>query len=153
MNKQEFATFCHELFTSYGFQKKRSMYVCQGQDGILCGLWLKKSNYGPSIVIMYHYYFCEFDFRKNYPTPTNYDLASYIKVMSKEKVNGKTFMTGSIVYEHYTQEELLPYLNNAFNEYILPSIRHGINYFLDHNDHLVAHHTKEKSVILDLLRT
>ena len=151
MNKQEFVSFCHEQFVRYGFQKKRSMYFRQGCDGILCGIGFKKSSYSRSWVVMYYYYLNGTTSREEPPSPYNYDLVGYINVMSKETVRGKTFLTGTIDYERYTQGELDPYFSEAFDKYILPSLQNGKGYLLDHNDHLSSHHEKNKALILEQL--
>lgn len=151
MDKQSFKSLCHTLFTSRGFRKWKSMYYQTGRDGILCGLWLKKSNYGPAYTIIYYYFFGQTDAPKKYPTYTEYDLAGYINVMSKDTVRGKYYLTGTIAYELYSEEELLPYLNIAFDEYILPPIHIGKIHILENNSHLTAHHSKNKSDLLAFL--
>ena len=52
--------------------------------------------------------------------------------MSKtQTVRGKHFLTSAIEYEEYTEEELRPYFDRAFEEEILPPVNHGKSFILD----------------------
>lgn len=151
MDKDEFKEFCHAEFIKHGFQKKRSMYYRDGNDGIQCGIWLKKSSYGSTYGVMILYFIDQSTMTSKYPSHTEYDLIGYIEVMSKITDKGKHFLTGSIDYELYTKEELTPYFEKAFNEFILPSVNVGKPFLVAHIDSFRTHHTKTKEDIIHKL--
>lgn len=148
MDKKTFLSLCHSEFIKRGFRKHRNMYFLSGEDGILCGIWLKKSNYGPVYTIQYYYFLGEFSNSNQYPTRYEFDLCGHINVESKVTFKGECFMTGRIEYEKYTVEELLPYFENDFNQFVLPPILHGKSVLLECHDHLICPPKKEYEDIL-----
>ncbi|MBQ8322322.1 MAG: hypothetical protein IJX92_08185, partial [Clostridia bacterium] len=44
---------------------------------------------------------------------------------------GKQFVTAQVEYEEYTEEELRPYFDRAFEEEILPPVKQGKSFILD----------------------
>lgn len=152
MDKQEFKLFCHDEFTKRGFKKHKAMYYLSGADGILCGLWLKKSSFGPAVTVMFYFFVEKQYLPPQFPTHTEYDLVGYIKVMSKDTVKGKNYMTGSIAYECYTREELAPYFDEAFKFHILPPLQVGKSHIINNNKHLTSHHTRSKEDIIEKLQ-
>ena len=151
MDKKSFLTLCHNEFIKRGFQKHKNMYFLSGNNGILCGIWLKKSNFGPTYVVQYYYFLGEFNNPKEYPTHYDFDLCGHINVMSKVTFKGEYFITGGIEYEKYTEEELLPYFENDFTRFILPPIQHGKSVLLECHDHLICPHQKAFEDILPLI--
>ncbi len=131
MDKNEFKTFCKKEFESRGFKKQKSMFYLKGHD-LLCGICLQKSNYGS--VYYVNYYYCIGDFSDSAVVPTYYDSDIQGRILSmskKHKVDGKNFLTVMIEYEEYTEDELRPYFEKAFEEEILPPVYHGKKYILD----------------------
>lgn len=152
MDKKEFKQFCHNEFVGRGFKRKKSMYYLRGLDDILCGIWLKQSNYGSVYTVMFYYFFDNAPVEQIYPLHHEYDLVGYIKVLSKDTVRGQRYFSGTIDYEKYTEEELKPYFDRAFEEYILPPIELGKAQIIAYNEHLTAHHTRSKNEVIDELR-
>ena len=68
----------------------------------------------------------------DYPTHCESDIQGRIAVMSrKQTFQGKQFMTAQVEYEEYTEEELRPYFERAFEEEILPPVNHGKSFILN----------------------
>ena len=110
MDKDSFLAFCRSELTKRGFRKYKSMYFLSNQKDILCGIWLKKSNFSPKYTVCYYFFVGLFDSPKEYPTRYDFDFADSIKVMSRVTSKGQRFLTGELEYEHYTGDELLPFL-------------------------------------------
>ena len=153
MDRQEFKQFCHNEFLDQGFAKIKSMYYLRGIDDTLCGIWLKKSNYGSVYTVMFYYFFGDTTVSKFFPTHSEYDLVGYIKVLSKDTVRGQHYLSGTIDYEKYTVEELKPYFERAFEEHILPPLKIGKSHIVAHNEHLTSHHTCSKNDVIAKLRS
>ena len=151
MEKDTFLVFCHNEFSKRGFKKRKSMYYLNGEKDVLCGIWLKKSNFGPEYVVMYYFYVGSFASPKEYPGRFDFDLTGYIEVMSKITYKGEYFLTGGISYEQYTEQELIPYFENAFNKFILPPVQEGKTYLLMNHNHLGFPVQRDKNEILDKL--
>lgn len=133
MNKEEFKMFCHKEFTNRGFEKIKKMYYIKGNMGILCGLDLQKSNYGPNYYVNYYYFIGDFVNVREYPDIYNFDVQGRISVMSKGQtaLDGSRFMTSMIAYEEYSEEELKGYFNKAFDEVIMIPVYRGKGYIMD----------------------
>ena len=56
MDKKEFTVVCREIFAHYGFLKRKNLYFRAGNNGVLCGLGLKFSQFGPTGSVMVYYY-------------------------------------------------------------------------------------------------
>ena len=132
MNKQEFKDFCHDEFTRRGFKKKRSMYYMKGKD-LLCGIDLQKSM-AEAFYVNYNFYIGEYDDVKSYPSKYDCDLYHRITVWSKDTVKGEHFWDAMIEYERYTIDEIKPYFDRAFEEYIMPPIEKGKKVILENKD-------------------
>jgi hypothetical protein len=62
----------------------------------------------------------------SYPSQYQFDLHGRpFLVKSKTTYKGQQFLTALIEYEKYTVEELMPYIQSAFVEYILPPLLNG----------------------------
>ena len=134
MDRNEFKTFCKKEFEARGFKKQKNAFYLVGQD-LLCGIDLQKSNFGDVYYVNYYYFIGEFKNTKKYPTYYDSDIQGRIGVMSKgQTIQGKQFMTGQVEYEEYTEDELRPFFNKAFEEQILPPINRGKKYILDNLD-------------------
>lgn len=131
MDKKQFKEFCKNEFKARGFKKQRNVFYLTGRD-LLCGIDLQKSNYGEVYYVNYYYFIGDFENIANYPTPYESDIQGRIAVMSKKQTfQGKQFMTAQVEYEEYTQEELRPYFDRAFEEEIFPPVNHGKSFILD----------------------
>lgn len=151
MNRDELKAFCREELVRHGFRKKGPMYFLEGERGILCGIWLKFSQFGPSCGMMTYYYIGEYASPAAYPTRYEYDLVGSIEVLSKVTDKGKRFLTGWIDYEQYSAEELRPYVEKALEETVLPAVGLGAAFLARRITDLRVHHTKEKTEILEKL--
>ena len=130
MDKQQFKDFCKKEFLSHGFKKQKNVFYRAGEE-VLCSLDLQRSNFGPIYYINYKYYIG--DYRQATLYPTVYDMGvsgRFIVMSKKDRINGKCFETSEIEYEEYTEEELKPYFDKAFEEIILPALQHGKAYIL-----------------------
>ena len=131
MDKKQFREFCKNEFKARGFKKQRNMFYLMGHD-LLCGIDLQKSNYGEVYYVNYYYFIGDFENITDYPTHYESDIQGRIVVMSrKQTFQGKHFVTAQVEYEEYTEEELRPYFDRAFEEEILPPVNHGKSFILD----------------------
>ena len=120
MEKKQFKAFCKKEFEVRGFKKVKKTFYLIGKD-LLCGIELTKSNYGNVYYI--DFFYCIGDYSRTVEFPDYYksDIQSRVPVMSKTStIRGEHFITAQIEYEEYTEEELRPYLDKAFEERILP---------------------------------
>ena len=98
----------------------------------MCGIELQKSNYSNSYYINYYFFLGNFDDTNDYPVCYDLDVQGRIAAMSKtHTIDGKHFRTSAIEYEEYTEDELRPYFDKAFEERILPPVYQGKKYILD----------------------
>ena len=148
MDKKEFTVVCREIFAHYGFLKRKNLYFRAGNNGVLCGLGLKFSQFGPTGSVMVYYYTGAQVIDE--ATKYNYDFVGYVEVLSKITDKGKSFLTGSIDYERYAKEELRTCLEKAMTAHILPALE-DLTFFLQTAMQLRVHHTKDKVSILNTL--
>ena len=133
MNKQEFKTFCHNLFLKYGFTKVKKTYYLKCKD-ILCGICLTHSM-GQAYYVDLLFFVGEYTDKKTYPTITSSDMDGSFTVPSKCKDNtGEYFMDGCIEYNRYTKEEIEPYFVATIEKYVIPLITEGKKYVLKNQD-------------------
>ena len=132
MDKMQFKEFCQKEFYARGFKKYKNAYYLAGHD-LLCGMDLQKSMYGEVYYINFYYFIGNFENTKVYPTYYESDIDGRIRVMSKSQrtAEGKQFMTPMFKYGDYTEEELRPYFEQAFEGRILPPIYQGKKFILD----------------------
>ena len=117
----------------------------------MCGIDLQKSNYGDVYYANYYYFIGEFKNITDYPTHYESDIQGRIAVMSrKQTFQGKQFMTAQVEYEEYTEEELRPYFERAFEEEILPPVDHGKSFILDNIGKLYSLTMHKEEVIQKL---
>lgn len=133
MNKQEFKDFCHSEFIKRGFVKQRSMYYIHGED-LLCGIYMQKSM-AEAYYVNFYFFIGEYENIKSYPKFSECDVYQRIVVLSKDTIKGEHFMTALIDYEKYTIEEIKPYFDKAFDEYIMPPVLQGKRKILDKKDY------------------
>ena len=136
MTKEEFKEFCISEFKKRGFVKKRSVYYLSGEE-ILCSLSLQKSM-AEAFYINVDYYIGKFTNIKEYPSIYEADFSKRITVLSRDTIDGKHFMDAQIEYDYYKKEEIEPYLNDCFNQYILPAIKNGKTYILEHKEYFLS---------------
>lgn len=150
MDKKTFKEFCKNEFETHGFKKQRNVFYLTGHD-LLCGIDLQKSNYGDVYYVNYYYFIGEFEAITGYPTHYESDIQGRITVMSRKQTShGKQFMTAQIEYEEYTEEELLPFFERAFEEEILPPVDHGKSFILDNIGKLYSLTMHKEEVIQKL---
>ena len=137
MNSQEFKEFCRKEFIKRGFVKKKDMFYLHGNN-ILCGMRLKKSNYGPCYYVQYNFFIGKHDDSTHYPTHHEADIRLCILVLSKDTINGRRFMDGLIEYEKYDADELRTYFDHAFEKYILPPVLKDVEILLENQKHYFA---------------
>ena len=131
MDTKQFKNFCKKEFELRGFKKIKKTFYLVGKD-LLCGIELQKSNYSNSYYINYYFFLGKFDDTSDYPVCYDLDIQGRMVAMSKtQTVRGKHFLTSAIEYEEYTEEELRPYFDRAFEEEILPPVNHGKSFILD----------------------
>ena len=132
MEKKAFIKFCDNEFKKRGFVKVKKGYYLNGEKGVLCGIFLQRSNYSKSYYINYYFFLGEFENEKNYPMNYDLDVQGRILAMSKtQKKQGKNFITSMIEYEEYTEDELRPFLDMEFEKKVLPPVYQGKKYILD----------------------
>ena len=150
MDKQQFKDFCKKEFELRGFKKTKKIFYLLGKD-LLCGIELQKSNYSNSYFINYYFFLGIFNDTNNYPICYDLDVQGRIVAMSKtQTVSGKHFLTSSIEYELYTEEELRPYFDKEFEEKILPPIHQGKKYILENLGKLYSLTLHKEEVIRKL---
>ena len=131
MDTKQFKNFCKKEFELRGFKKIKKTFYLVGKD-LLCGIELQNSNYSNSYYINYYFFLGKFDDTSDYPVCYDLDIQGRMVAMSKtQTVRGKHFLTSAIEYEEYTEEELRPYFDRAFEEEILPPVNHGKSFILD----------------------
>lgn len=125
MTAQEYKAFCHKAFIQRGFKKIKHTYYLQG-NGVLCSLHLEKF-YGNTYVVDVAYFIGEYNTPKSYPISINEaDVhGRIIKVLSKDTIKGKHFMTSFVEYELYTSDELRPYFDDALDNNVVVPILYG----------------------------
>ena len=97
MEKKAFIKFCDNEFKKRGFVKVKKGYYLNGEKGVLCGIFLQRSNYSKSYYINYYFFLGEFENEKNYPMNYDLDVQGRILAMSKtQKKQGKNFITSMI---------------------------------------------------------
>lgn len=121
MEKIAFKRFCDSELKKHGFIKVNKGYYLNGDKGVLCGIFLQKSNYSNCYYINYYFFLGEFNDTKNYPVNYDLDVQDRLMAMSKTQTDhGEHFLTSMIEYEEYTEDELRPFFDKEFEEKILP---------------------------------
>ena len=150
MDKKAFKEFCKNEFEVHGFKKQRNVFYLTGHD-LLCGIEPQKSNYADVYYVNYYYFIGEFDDITGYPTHYESDIQGRITVMSRKQTShGKQFMTAQIEYEEYTEEELRPFFERAFEEEILPPVNRGKSFILDNIGKLYSLTMRKEEVLRKL---
>lgn len=150
MTKEEFREFCHSEFIQRGFKKKKNMYYLKGKD-LLAGLYLQKSM-AEAYYVEFDFFIGEFNDMILYPTTYEADIHRRIMVLSKDTIKGEKFLDAMIEYKRYSVEEIKPYFDKTFDEYIMPPILDGKKYILGNLDYyLEAIFPKDRQKVLDKL--
>ena len=151
MDKTQFKAFCKKEFEARGFKRQKNIFYLSGRD-VLCGIVLQKSNYGEIYYINYYFFIGEFRSINNYPTHYESDVYGRILAMSKTStIRGEHFVTAQIEYKEYTEEELRPYFDKAFEEKILPPIQQGKKYILENLGKLYSTPLNKEEVMQKLI--
>lgn len=150
MDKKQFKEFCKKEFVSRGFIKVKKGYYLNGNQGVLCAIFLQKSDYSESYYVNYYFFLGEFHDTKDYPFHYDLDVQGRISVMSKTTDHGEVFLTSMIKYEAYTEEELHPFFDKEFEERILPPVQQGKKYILDNLNKLYFLTLRQEEVMKKL---
>ncbi len=90
----------------------------------MCGIDLQKSNYSDYFYVNYFYFIGNLENVEKYPIHYDSDIQGRIAVMSvKDTFQGNKFLTAMIEYKEYTEAQLCPFFEKAFEEKILPPIQ------------------------------
>ncbi len=129
MNKDEFKKLCSESFIQHGFKKRKKWFYNQGQSNIFCAADLQRSDYSEA-----YYINCSFLTNGKCDCAIEPYFFRRVKVKSVSMHNalGLRFMTDMIIIADYTPEEMLNYLNAAFDEWIMPTLTKGAGFVLRH---------------------
>ena len=150
MDKIQFKEFCEREFKQRGFIKRKNLFYLPGKE-LLCGIGLQKSNYGKTYYINYYYFLGCFENITNYPSHYESDIQGRIVVMSrKQTIQGKHFMTAQVEFEEYSEEELQPYLDRAFEKEILPPVEQGKTFILSNLGKLYSLTLRKEEVMQKL---
>ena len=87
-----------------------------------------------------------------YPTIYESDYYARISVLSKDIDEGDYYMTDLIKYELYTPEELKPYFDKAFDEFIMPPLLEGKETVLKIMEYYDDYTLEEKENIIKKLQ-
>lgn len=152
MDKKTFREFCKSEIEARGFKKQGNVFYLSGHD-LLCRIDLQKSVFSNVYYINYYYFIGRFENIADYPTCNESDIQGRITAMSrKQTFQGKQFMTAGIEYEEYTEEDLRPYFEAAFEKLILPPINIGKSFILENLGRIYSL-TLRKEEVLKKLRT
>ena len=152
MDKIQFKKFCDTEFKKRNFIKANKGYYLNGDKGVLCGIFFQKSDFSDSYYINYYFFLGEFKDKKSYPICYDLDVQGRITVISKtETIKGEYLLTAAIEYEMYSEEELRPHFDKAFEEQILPPIYQGKKYILDNLKKLYFLTLRQDDVMQKLL--
>ena len=124
MDTKNFKNLCDRLLKKYGFKKKKTMYYKDSNDGIRCGVYLKRSYYG-KVYYFNYYYFLDNSDVKVFPQYFEADVYGRITVLSKIKENNSYYQTELIEYELYEEKELEEYLEKGIRDEILLPVKKG----------------------------
>lgn len=129
MNKDEFKKLCSESFIQHGFIERKGRFYYQGQSNIFCAADLQRSDYSEA-------YYINFSFLTKSECAAAIEPYFFrrvkVKSVSMHNPLGLRFMTDMIIIADYTPEEMLNYLNAAFDEWIMPTLTKGAGFVLRH---------------------
>lgn len=153
MDGQEFKTFCHNLFLTYGFTKVKSTYYLKCKD-LLCGICLSRSM-AKAYYVDLLFFIGEYNDKNSYPSMSSSDMERCFAVPSKCRDNtGKYFMNGCIEYELYTKNEIEPYFVNTLEKYVVPLKTKGTKYVLENQEFYLKDVFKHQiEAVLNKLKT
>lgn len=137
MNKDEFKKLCSESFIQHGFIERKGRFYYQGQSNIFCAADLQRSDYSEA-----YYINCSFltNGKCDCAIEPYFFRRVKVKSVSMHTALGLRFMTDMIVIADYTPEEMLNYLNAAFDEWIMPTLMLGAEFVLKHKDKYIFPH-------------
>lgn len=137
MTKQEFKTMCDRILKRYGFAKTHGQYYLDLGSDILGAMFFQASDYGSA-----YYLNCGFAIKAEmavpYPKLADVNFSWRIAVPGKEKFtynprpNG--YMSEMISYGEYLEEEIAPYIEQAFHTWVIPAIQNGKEFILNRDD-------------------
>ncbi len=124
MTKQDFLDFCNEEFIKRGFKKKRNKYYRIDRNDLLCIIYLQKSM-AEAYYINYYFFIGNYKEVSKLPSIDEYDIYERFAVLSKDIDEDERFLTACIEYDLYTKEEIKPFLDEEFEDYVIPIIESG----------------------------
>ena len=160
MTKQEFLDMLQKEKDDYErelrekrdneLRKQKQTYYLNG-EGILVGLYLQKTM-AEAYYVEFDFFIGEFKNPKLYPTTYESDYYGRVCVLSKDIDEGDYYMTALIEYELYTPEELKPYFDKAFDEFIMPPLLEGKETVLKIMEYYDDYTLEEKENIIKKLQ-
>lgn len=137
MNNAEFRALCSDCFKQHGFVKRKNRFIHQGQSDIFCVADLQRSDYSEA-----YYINCSFLTKSECVAAIEPYFLRRVKVKSVSIHNalGRRFLTDMLVIADYTPEQMQKFLNDAFDDWIMPTLRDGAEFVLKHKDKFIFPH-------------
>lgn len=112
----------------WGFRKRRPGYYQMGKNGLLCGIWPTYGLGGGTCTLSICYFLGDFPQPKTYPHFRDADFSIPIEALSHDTINGERFLWGGIDFGDWTPEELDPYFDAAYVQWIHPCLEDGVDW-------------------------
>ncbi|MFR7758359.1 MAG: DUF4304 domain-containing protein [Christensenellales bacterium] len=137
MNRVEFKKLCSECFIRHGFKEQNGRFYRHGQSDIFCAAEMQRSDYSEA-------YYINFSFLTKSECAAAIEPYFFrrvkVKSVSMHSSIGLRLMTDMIIIADYTPEEILNYLNAAFDEWIMPTLTKGAGFVLRHKGDFIFPH-------------
>lgn len=137
MNRVEFKKLCSECFIRHGFKEQNGRFYRHGQSGVICAAEMRRSDYSEA-------YYINFSFLTKSECAAAIEPYFFrrvkVKSVSMHSSIGLRLMTDMIIIADYTPEEILNYLNAAFDEWIMPTLTKGAGFVLRHKGDFIFPH-------------
>lgn len=136
MNRVEFKKLCSECFIRHGFKEQNGRFYRHGPSDIFCAAEMQRSDYSEA-----YYINCSFLVKDGDTTIEPYFFKRVkVKSVSMHNTLGLHFTTDMIVIADYTPEQMLKYLNTAFDDWIMPTLTKGAGFVLRHKGDFIFPH-------------
>jgi hypothetical protein len=129
MDKKEFVAFCKREFYKRDFKKVKNGYYLDGDKDILGAIFFQKSDYSES-----YYINCSFSikgYNKFLPYPSYHETDIDKRIVVPQKRKKEVSLWSTIYFDDFTENELRPWFDKAFDEWILPPIKEGKKFILN----------------------
>lgn len=118
-----------EVLLRHDFKEQNGRFYRHGQSGVICAAEMQQSDYSEA-------YYINFSFLTKSECAAAIEPYFFrrvkVKSVSMRSSIGLRFMTDMIIIADYTPEEILNYLNAAFDEWIMPTLTKGAGFVLRH---------------------